>query len=1183
MYALYFWVFLLLPSFVRVWLVFTWSLAPLRATEHEPAVLACAGTCGSLRPMGAKLASSCCTAAEPEEVVLAPEYHTDFLGKPLFYNEDSLLDHTVDINNAKPQAKWQGQKEVKKDHSNFDYPAFCCKAKGPGVLAEEADDEVSPSRPPWRPSAMPKAKAAKKGKKGSKKAPKAKAAPAEVERESSAEEEQVAEQDRTGRGPPPYGIHGNACGLMSKSKILEPRRRAAGEQFEPRRPNDPRWSAQHGDLRSDLGPIFPLVNLSYPEGLAAVQCQEDGSGVASYPSGKKAVCVSSHHQSRRFSALAYARSVFSVKTAVSETSPHFRSASPEDPKRDRGRTRLLGAIDEWGIGLFESPPDGTGCRGSYEVTPTHVIVITSGPNGSKTRMSRAALAGDTTSLDPLSLRLCPELVVTYNPASGTTSLDFNSGGVSYTFHVGEVWKLSSRGSGLPTATNPLEINGTINLSSQASLDTSCVIMTESASLLDKTLKNSTSCLSTTATSLHETSAPAAKLKKSASEGTMRLPLEAFKQFAEGRIDFTHDHLLKQNLANKVHPKLGRLPINKALKEGFLWPQPHPGKPYSEPVVLNPPASLQYIQCHEVESRAGSLEGGQLMVVLVVASWARKSQYSSSSHAQVMAEGAWSELKAAGDNVLFFLTDLAEAGAIHSAGKHTNPLVTNYGVREAPWLLMFARGELVFSENPTGPRNGGIGFASRLRYMAFSKPRVLVLEPAPSASSMQSAAATAVAESTKAINNFQLQLQTQEVLKRAHFDFDLAVTTVDAMRMALTVQPAYGILLCSSEVGPTAFSELASRLRERNPKSLGFICHDMKCLGPLDDSMQMLLKPRRTKANRLKEALEEEEEEEKEPKGVVYLGHIPNGFFEPQMRKYFSQFGQVTRMRLARSRKTGGSKGYAFIEFKEESVAKIVASTMNKIPPRYLLFDKSLVCEFLPKEKVDTRTYLQSSLAFCACHRNFLETLLAVSQEALRRLAKNTEGQVKLVHSFLLNSPGVEHAYVHSSLWVFGSSLLLQDTRKERREKEVIQDNDRPMVEVNGVSVPQLTEQQASRQQRQKRKLKDSTFLEGTLCSAPLSLRVWGSQEKLASLEVDFDLDEVLGGRLHRGIAKWGRGPSLSPSPDDQLESAEGAAGERLQRGKHLQQDWNSREFLRELNRQARSLSMEFKPFQHSFR
>ena len=548
---------------------------------------------------------------------------------------------------------------------------------------------------------------------------------------------------------------------MSKSKILESRRRAAGEQFEPRRPNDPKWSAQHGDLRSDLGPIFPLVSLSYPEGLAAVQCQEDGSGVASYPSGKKAVCISSHHQSRRFSALAYARSDFSIKSAVSEDSPHFRVSSPDSKRDRRGRTRLLGAMDEWGIGMFESPPDGTGCRGCYEVTSTHVTVVTSGPNGSKTRMSRAALAGDVTSLDPLSLRLCPELVVSYSPASGTTVLDFNSSGVSYTFHIGEVWKLSSlpRGSSglsLPVATSPLEINSSINLSSQASLDTSCLIMSESTSLLDKTLKNSTACLSASAASVLDASSPSGtKLKKSASEGTMRLPLDAFKQLTEGRIDFTHDHLLKRKLTDKVHPKLGRLQLNRALREGFLWPQPHPGKPYSEPALLSQPASLEQISCHDVEGRAGNLEAGQLMVVLVVASWARKSQYSSSSHAQVMAEAAWSELKAAGDNVRFFISDLAEAGAIYSTGKNTNPLVAKYGVREAPWLLMFARGELVLSENPSGPRNGGMGFASRLRYMAFSKPRVLVLEPSPTASAMQNAAATAVAESGKAINNFQL--------------------------------------------------------------------------------------------------------------------------------------------------------------------------------------------------------------------------------------------------------------------------------------------------------------------------------------------------------------------------------------------------------------------------------------------
>merc|ERR1719214_39613 len=61
-----------------------------------------------------------------------------------------------------------------------------------------------------------------------------------------------------------------------------------------------------------------------------------------------------------------------------------------------------------------------------------------------------------------------------------------------------------------------------------------------------------------------------------------------------------------------------------------------------------------------------------------------------------------------------------------------------------------------------------------------------------------------------------------------------------------------------------------------------------------------------------------------PRGVIYLGHIPKGFFEPQMKKYFSQFGTVTRLRLSRSKRNAHSKGYAFIEFEEEDVAQIVA-------------------------------------------------------------------------------------------------------------------------------------------------------------------------------------------------------------------------------------------------------------------
>ncbi|EAT87828.2 hypothetical protein SNOG_05437 [Parastagonospora nodorum SN15] len=44
-------------------------------------------------------------------------------------------------------------------------------------------------------------------------------------------------------------------------------------------------------------------------------------------------------------------------------------------------------------------------------------------------------------------------------------------------------------------------------------------------------------------------------------------------------------------------------------------------------------------------------------------------------------------------------------------------------------------------------------------------------------------------------------------------------------------------------------------------------------------------------------------------GVVYVGRVPRGFFEPQMKKYFSQFGRVTRLRLSRNKKTGASKHY----------------------------------------------------------------------------------------------------------------------------------------------------------------------------------------------------------------------------------------------------------------------------------
>lgn len=90
-----------------------------------------------------------------------------------------------------------------------------------------------------------------------------------------------------------------------------------------------------------------------------------------------------------------------------------------------------------------------------------------------------------------------------------------------------------------------------------------------------------------------------------------------------------------------------------------------------------------------------------------------------------------------------------------------------------------------------------------------------------------------------------------------------------------------------------------------------------------------------------------EKEISKSRGVIYVGHIPHGFYEDELRKYFSQFGEVTRVRVSRSRKTGGSRGYAFVEFLHDCVAKIAAETMNG----YLMFERLLKCSVVPKDKV----------------------------------------------------------------------------------------------------------------------------------------------------------------------------------------------------------------------------------------
>ncbi|KAL8334669.1 hypothetical protein RB598_009091 [Gaeumannomyces tritici] len=79
--------------------------------------------------------------------------------------------------------------------------------------------------------------------------------------------------------------------------------------------------------------------------------------------------------------------------------------------------------------------------------------------------------------------------------------------------------------------------------------------------------------------------------------------------------------------------------------------------------------------------------------------------------------------------------------------------------------------------------------------------------------------------------------------------------------------------------------------------------------------------------------------------VIYIGHIPYGFFEHEIRQYLTQFGTITNLRVSRNKKTGASKGYAFVEFSDAGTAAIVAKTMDA----YLLFGRILKVKLVPKE------------------------------------------------------------------------------------------------------------------------------------------------------------------------------------------------------------------------------------------
>ena len=150
------------------------------------------------------------------------------------------------------------------------------------------------------------------------------------------------------------------------------------------------------------------------------------------------------------------------------------------------------------------------------------------------------------------------------------------------------------------------------------------------------------------------------------------------------------------------------------------------------------------------------------------------------------------------------------------------------------------------------------------------------------------------------------------------------------------------------------------------------------------------KPRSIPKKARKEVQKLKEKSTTNEPGVVYLGKIPHGFYEAEMRSYLAQFGDITKLRLSRNKRTGASKHFAFIEFASKDVAKIVAETMNK----YLLYQHVMVCNVVDPATLHKDTWKGANKKFRKIPHDKIEREKLAAPKTVEEWEKKNEKEQK---------------------------------------------------------------------------------------------------------------------------------------------------------------------------------------------